>query len=669
MLSLKLAANNIKKGFKSFAPFLMASITMFVMIFVTASIALSPSIHKLKGGEALSQIMGFALIVLSIFAVLILIYSYRFLQTQRSREFGLYDILGFGKTRIVSVAFLELILSYIITLIAGTVCGIAFSKFLFLIFVNMIGGNYFNLVISPTAIILLAFLFLIFFLVLMMIGVWIIWRSSSLDLLREESKGEKEPKSNLFFAIAAVILLAAGYYIALTVDNPISALMKFFIAVLLVIFGTYLFYISFTVWYLKLKKKRASYYKPNNFITTSSMLYRMKANAVGLGNITMLLSMTIVTVVISLGVFLGTENVVKTFYTREAQVFTVASNENRQEDIERIKSAADSKKIDIKNISDLYFVQDLAVDRQETANDKFATSTKQGVMFDKSTYYATLTTAQTLKSLGNKDIPTLKDDQVLVVNLAKNNKNKTSENQLQSLQWYGDNYQVKDTLKTVKDFPASSVTTLSSKVMMIVFANDQAFDKALANYNKVISAGQGFSNLASTSIIFDIKPVDEKRFTKAFKEEFNDNKDLTISYRSEALQDQRAQVGGLVFVGFVLGISFILGAALIIYYKQLSEGAQDKRSFKILQEVGLSKEEVQKTIKSQVRMIFFLPLVITICHFAGAYLMVEKIIMLFDINDRSAILTISLETIAILALIYYLIYKATSRVYYKIVER
>ncbi|MGL5466205.1 MAG: ABC transporter permease, partial [Leuconostoc lactis] len=267
------------------------------------------------------------------------------------------------------------------------------------------------------------------------------------------------------------------------------------------------------------------------------------------------------------------------------------------------------------------------------------------------------------------DIPTLKDDQVLVVNLAKNNKNKTSENQLQSLQWYGDNYQVKDTLKTVKDFPASSVTTLSSKVMMIVFANDQAFDKALANYNKVISAGQGFSNLASTSIIFDIKPVDEKRFTKAFKEEFNDNKDLTISYRSEALQDQRAQVGGLVFVGFVLGISFILGAALIIYYKQLSEGAQDKRSFKILQEVGLSKEEVQKTIKSQVRMIFFLPLVITICHFAGAYLMVEKIIMLFDITDRSAILTISLGTIAILALIYYLIYKATSRVYYKIVER
>lgn len=667
MLSLKLAANNIKKGFKSFAPFLMASVTMFVMIFVTASIVLSPSISKLKGGSSLSQVMGFALIVLSIFAVLILVYSYRFLQTQRSKEFGLYDILGFGKTRIVGVAFLELLLSYIITVIVGTICGIAFSKFLFLVFVNMIGGNYFNLVISPTAILLLAILFFVFFLVLMMIGVWIIWRSSSLDLLREESKGEKEPKSNLFFAIAAVILLGAGYYIALTVEDPMAAIMKFFIAVLLVIFGTYLFYISFTVWYLKLKKKRPSYYKPNNFITTSSMLYRMKANAVGLGNITILLSMTIVTVVVSLGVFFGTENSVKTYYTREAKTYSVANNTDVKQDIERIKSAAASKNIEIKNLSDMYYAQDLQADRVKSSKDQFITSNKQGVMFDKNSYFATLTTAQTLKSLGNKDIPSLKDNQVLLVDISKN---KTSfDSKIKSIQWYGETYQVADTLNSVKDFPSSSVVTVSSKVMMIVFANNQAFDKGLANYNKTISADQGFSNLASTSIIFDIKPVDEKRFTKAFKEEFKDNKDLSISYRSEALQDQRAQIGGFVFVGFVLGISFILGAALIIYYKQLSEGAQDKRSFKILQEVGLSKEEVQKTIKSQVRLIFFLPLVITIAHFAGAYLMIEKIIMLFDINDRSVIFTISLATIAILAIIYYLIYKATSRVYYKIVER
>ncbi len=652
MLSLKLAANNIKKGFKSFAPFLMASVTMFVMLFVTASIALSPSIHKLRGGSSLSQIMSFALIVLSIFAVLILIYSYRFLQTQRSKEFGLYDILGFGKTRIVGVAFLELLLSYIITFVVGTICGIAFSKFLFLVFVNMIGGNYFNLVISPTAILLLAILFFVFFLVLMMIGVWIIWRSSSLDLLREESKGEKEPKSNLFFAIAAVILLGAGYYIALTVEDPMAAIMKFFIAVLLVIFGTYLFYISFTVWYLKLKKKRPSYYKPNNFITTSSMLYRMKANAVGLGNIT---------------IFLGTENSVKTYYTREAKTYSVANNTDVKQDIERIKSAAASKNIEIKNISDMYYAQDLQADRVKSSKDQFITSNKQGVMFDKNSYFATLTTAQTLKSLGNKDIPSLKDNQVLLVDISKN---KTSfDSKIKSIQWYGETYQVADTLNSVKNFPSSSVVTVSSKVMMIVFANNQAFDKGLANLNKTISGDQGFSNLASTSIIFDIKPVDEKRFTKAFKEEFKDNKDLSISYRSEALQDQRAQIGGLVFVGFVLGISFILGAALIIYYKQLSEGAQDKRSFKILQEVGLSKEEVQKTIKSQVRLIFFLPLVITIAHFAGAYLMIEKIIMLFEINDRSVIFTISLATIAILAIIYYLIYKATSRVYYKIVER
>ena len=514
MLSLKLAANNIKKGFKSFAPFLMASVTMFVMIFVTASIALSPSIHKLRGGSSLSQIMSFALIVLSIFAVLILIYSYRFLQTQRSKEFGLYDILGFGKTRIVGVAFLELLLSYIITLIVGTICGIAFSKFLFLVFVNMIGGNYFNLVISPGAIIILAILFFVFFLILMMIGVWIIWRSSSLDLLREESKGEKEPKSNLFFAIAAVILLGAGYYIALTVDNPISALLKFFIAVLLVIFGTYLFYISFTVWYLKLKKKRPSYYKPNNFITTSSMLYRMKANAVGLGNITILLSMTIVTVVVSLGVFLGTENMVKTFYTREAQVFSVSPNENREETIDRIKSAADSKKIDIDNIANLYYVQDLQVDKTPSSKDKFITSNKLGRSFDKDSYYATMTTIQSLQSLGNKKIPSLKDNQVLLIDLSKKNSSTINPKEVT---WYGQTYEVKENLKSVKDFPSSSTSTISSKNMMIVFANDQAFEKALANFNKAISGQQGFENLANTTILLTLNQLMKRDLQKLSK--------------------------------------------------------------------------------------------------------------------------------------------------------
>ncbi|MDG6143802.1 FtsX-like permease family protein [Lactococcus formosensis] len=228
MLSLKIATNNMKRGIKSFAPFLMASITMFVLVFVTASIGFSPSIGKLRGGEAVSMLMKFALVILAVFSLMILIYSYRFLQLQRSKEFGLYDILGFGKRKIVNVAFLELFISYLLTLIIGTLLGIAFSKFLFLIFVNLIGGNYFDLQINFNAILLVAFIYLIFFFILMLIGAFIIWKSSSLDLLREASKGEKEPKSNLFLAALALILLASGYSLALTVEDPVSAITRFF---------------------------------------------------------------------------------------------------------------------------------------------------------------------------------------------------------------------------------------------------------------------------------------------------------------------------------------------------------------------------------------------------------------------------------------------------------
>ena len=665
MLSLKLATNNIKKGFKSFAPFLMASITMFVMIFVTASIMLSPSIKKLPGGDSVGKLMGLALVILSIFAALILVYSYRFLQLQRSREFGLYDILGFGKIRIAGVAFIELLLSYFITLVIGSVLGIAFSKFLYLVFVNLIGGDYFNLAINPMSIVIVAALFFFFFILLMLNGSWIIWRSSSLDLLREATKGEKEPKSNLFFAFLAVVLLTSGYYTAMTVQNPIGALNKFFLAVLLVIFGTYFFYVSFTVWYLKAKKKRASYYKPNNFITTSSMLYRMKANAVGLGNITILLSMTIVTVVVSLGVFFGTENMVKTNYPKEAQITSVGQKQNLQSLIDQTEKIAADSSVSISNLSGIYIVHDMEVSRQNSAVDQFVTSRTLGSMLDKDYYQVSLTTRDSLKSLGNQNLPELTNQEVLLTDLSADKKQSNSS-RLKNIQWYGKDYAVKDQLITIKNYPA---TGSISNTLVLTFANEQALEQALATYSKAMNTNKNnnFSYLPAATVMFDINLKDEKAFTTTFNK--LNNETMMLSYRTENLAQQRAQIGGFVFIGFVLGLSFILGAALIIYYKQLSEGAQDKRSFKILQEVGLSKVEVQKTIQSQVRMIFFLPLVITVLHFAGAYLMVEKMIMLFGITDNRLTLMMALVTIASIGAIYYLIYKATSRVYYKIVER
>lgn len=666
MLSFKLAHKNIRKGFQAFAPFLMASITMFVMLFVTASIGLSPTIEKLPGGNSVAQLMGFALLVLIIFSLMILVYSYRFLQLQRSREFGLYDILGFGKTSIIKVAFWELLLTYLMATFIGTIVGIAFSKFLYLIFVNLIGGDYFNLVISPLAIALVAGLYLLFFLVLLVIGAVLIMKSSSLDLLREESKGEKEPKSNLFMAVLALIFLAAGYFIALTVDNPIVALLRFFIAVLLVIFGTYFFYISFTVWYLKRRKKQDSYYQPHYFITISSMLYRMKANAVGLGNITILLSMTVVTVVVSLGVFFGTSDMVETQFPKEAQIISTQENNSRAELTALTEQIATESGTSIENLSSIYVSQDVEASRAASSAEEFVTQEELGSLLDENHYLITMTTAESLLSLGNEAVQHLSENQVMLVDLSEG---KASSAEIKTVNWHGQTYQVAGHLTELKNFP---VEMTMSNSLMLVFANEATLNRALAAYNQSNYADNtpGMNESAMTLTLFDLPEAEQARFETAF----NENQEVqraynVLTFRSQALQNQKAQIGGFVFIGFVLGISFILGAALIIYYKQLSEGTQDKRSFKILQEAGFSKEQVQKTIRSQVRMIFFLPLLITVLHFAGAYRMISQMIMLFGVTDGRLTLVISLLTLATLVAVYYLIYKATSRVYYKIVER
>lgn len=646
MLSLKLAARNIRKDMKSFGPFLIACLTMFVMLFVAASIAFSPSVAKLPfAGAVVGQLMILALVVLAIFGAMILIYSYRFLQLQRSREFGLYDILGFGKEKIALVSFYELLMIYLITLVFGSVIGIAFSKFSFLIFVNIIGGKTFNLVINPVSYLVVAAIFLVFFLLLLIIGCFIIWKSSSLDLLREASKGEKEPKSNIIFALLGIVLLAVGYYMAVSVENPVKALSQFFIAVILVIFGTYFFYVSFTVWYLKRKKKRASYYQPNNFITTSSMLYRMKANAVGLANITILLSMAIVTMVVTVGIFFGTERSLAKQYPMEGQA--VAYNMSKEALANKIDSVSNEKQIPIEDLKVIETQSNLIVGTQ--TKDKTLAVEKWKANANQINF--SIVSRDDLVKLGNS-VPELTNQQLLVYTISG------KEAAFNQLDWYGKNYQV-NRLKMLKNYPLQSTFM---DTILIVSNDDKTLKEMSQAYNEIIDG----SKLLQTIALFEIAPTKADTFGQALTK---NTSDLSMYSRTEVLKSAKSVIAGFVFIGFILGICFILGAALIIYYKQLSEGSQDKRSFKILQEVGLSKTEVQKTIKSQVRMLFFLPIVVSIIHFFFAYIMISKIIEAFGITDTVLVAWVSVGTILIIAILYYLIYKLTSRVYYKIVER
>lgn len=656
MLSFKLAVQNLKKGLKSFAPFIVASVTMFVLLFVTAAIAQSPSLEKMKGGAAVGKMMSFAMWILAIFGGIILIYSYRFLQLQRSREFGLYDILGLGKKKIALVSFFELVMSYIATVIIGTIVGIAFSKFLFLIFINMIGESNFNLAITPASILTVAAIFLLFFAVLLVIGTFIIWKSSSLDLLREASKGEKEPKSNIFMALIGIVLLVVGYGLALNVDNPVKALSTFFLAVLAVILGTYFFYISFTVWYLKWRKKRNSYYKPQNFITISSMLYRMKANAVGLANITILLSMTLVTLVVTIGIFLGSTQTVERSFPKEGQYTVYSQDKTGDQLAQTLQEKAEQAGVEVSNISTALSADFLMGNGQKVGEDTLnITPTgdpKNAIQFS-------MTTLQTLKNL-NENVSDISDNQINILDYFG------AYPKLKEFNWFGTKHQVKDIMAT-QDLTKYPIMMNITTPMLLIFPNDEALHQALNVYNKANNDGeQAYQISPSVTVNFDIAEKNQEKLMNVLGD--NDG-DHMLSFRSAEMKEVRTGIGAFVFIGLVLGISFVLGAALIIYYKQLSEGVQDKRSFKILQEVGLSKDQVSKTIKSQVSMIFLLPIAMTIVHFSFAYIMISKLIGIFGIMDSQLILWVSLGTIAALAFVYWLIYKGTSRVYYNIVEK
>ncbi|MDG6142196.1 ABC transporter permease [Lactococcus formosensis] len=656
MLSFKLAVQNLKKGLKSFAPFIVASVTMFVLLFVTAAIAQSPSLEKMKGGAAVGEMMSFAMWILAIFGGIILIYSYRFLQLQRSREFGLYDILGLGKKKIALVSFFELVMSYIATVIIGTIVGIAFSKFLFLIFINMIGESNFNLAITPASILTVAAIFLLFFAVLLVIGTFIIWKSSSLDLLREASKGEKEPKSNIFMALIGIVLLVVGYGLALNVDNPVKALSTFFLAVLAVILGTYFFYISFTVWYLKWRKKRNSYYKPQNFITISSMLYRMKANAVGLANITILLSMTLVTLVVTIGIFLGSTQTVERSFPKEGQYTVYSQDKTGDQLAQTLQEKAEQAGVEVSNISTALSADFLMGNGQKVGEDTLnITPTgdpKNAIQFS-------MTTLQTLKNL-NENVSDISDNQINILDYFG------AYPKLKEFNWFGTKHQVKDIMAT-QDLTKYPIMMNITTPMLLIFPNDEALHQALNVYNKANNDGeQAYQISPSVTVNFDIAEKNQEKLMNVLGD--NDG-DHMLSFRSAEMKEVRTGIGAFVFIGLVLGISFVLGAALIIYYKQLSEGVQDKRSFKILQEVGLSKDQVSKTIKSQVSMIFLLPIAMTIVHFSFAYIMISKLIGIFGIMDSQLILWVSLGTIAALAFVYWLIYKGTSRVYYNIVEK
>ncbi|HEM6089211.1 TPA: FtsX-like permease family protein [Streptococcus suis] len=656
MFYLKLAGQNIRKSMGVFAPFVLASLVLFTLICSMFLLMLSP-VMKTMGSGAIS--IGLGVIVLTIFSVIMEIYSFNFLMKQRAREFGLYNMLGMNKKKVALIASLELMMIFLLVVVLGSVLAGVFANVLYLIFVNLTHYSDLHFGIDPLAFVMTAFLFAGIFFLLELLAIRTIGKTSPLILFRASEKGEKEPKGNVLLAALGVLGLGVGYYLSLSSKAAgVAVIYRFFIAVLFVIAGTYLFYISFMTWYLKARRKNKGYfYTPEHFITTSQMIFRMKQHATGLANITLLAVMAFVTIATTTSLYTGMSSMTSGLYPKETSITYKVADRSQGESAyqQSVLSHFPEKAED--SLSYLTYQaglvygggEEIVISPETISNPDFSK-----IAF---TYFIT---QDDFRKLGN-DLPELAANQVVFM--------RPSEKPLLKKLVLGD--QTFENVANLDKAIFPDITNTINAAVMVV-SDDTVLNTVREYYES--NNPQGYQVSLDYRVFTDL--TDEEVLSLGEQSgEIYEILDENGEYLGNVMQRTDFNNllmgfrGGFLFTGFLLGISFLLGAALIIYYKQYSEGHEDKKSYKILQEVGMSAAAVKKTINSQTLLVFFMPLAMATLHFVVALVMLKQMLLTFGVTSSLMIYTVSGITLLAVALIYFVIYKWTSRTYYRIIER
>nr|WP_315020312.1 ABC transporter permease [uncultured Aminipila sp.] len=649
---LNMAWSNMKKNGRMYLPFCLASIGTVVMFYILTSIVESDGMSLVKGGEILRFILGLGCFIIGMFACIFLFYTNNFLMKQRKKELGIYNVLGMGKMHIGVILFFEALILYVITIVFGLICGLVISKFMFLILLKMMSCTVpIVFAVKIKSIMVTVVLFGIIFLAMLISNMRQIQIAKPVELLQSSNVGEKEPKTKWFLVTIGVITISLGYGIALTIKSPLAAIMMFFLAVILVIVGTYALFTAGSIAILKtLRKNKNYYYKTKHFIGTSGMIYRMKKNAVGLANICILSTMVLVTLSTTVCLYSGQNSVVENAYPREVQIQVNGAGQNTKSQIFDIieKSQSDGVK-QAKNIAVLnYYTYD------SVRNGSDFSELDKDSNIDCQLFFITLDDYNNAENTALK----LNDDEVLIYSDSKYDE---------------DSFSVMDYKFNVKNqldrFSFDNISNMKvyGDGLYIVLPNQQSFDNLREKINNLYKS-EGILQCYGG---FDYQQSANEG--NAFLEKIRGNIDQQemnayILSKEGMKQDSMAVFGGLLFIGSFLGVLFIMATALIIYYKQISEGYEDRVRFQIMQKVGLSPREVKKSIRSQMLTVFFLPLIVAVIHVAGAFNMITKMLALFNLTDINLFLMCTLVTILIFGIIYGIVYWLTAKAYYKIVR-
>ncbi len=661
----KLAFGNLKKNGRLYLPYMLAAIGIGAMFYIMLALTADEGIGKMPGAAELKMIMGLGCGVIMVFAVIFLFYTNSFLMKRRKKEFGLFHILGMEKRHIGKMMFWETCMVGFISIAGAAAAGVVLYKLVVLVLLRITGLEVpFGFTISVSGIGNMAICFAAIFLATMLYNLVQVKKANAIELLHSANQGEKEPKTRWFLAILGVLALGGGYVIAIVAEDPLGALLMFFVAVLLVILGTYCLFTAGSIALLKIMRKNKTYfYKTKHFISVSGMIYRMKQNAVGLANICILSTMVLVMVSGTISLYLGMEDIINTQYPRDIAITGSGS-------------LTDGQKSDLKGM----FQQAAAESGQSV----------EGMV-----EYTTLDVA-VWKSGGNMVIANPEDEQpegtlcvLEILTLEEYNRVAKEPGQLQddeifvcvrqgeagdtSYSLNGKNLRIKEYLE---DFQLEGMDKMIIYDGYFLVVKDRQVMQELYEMQKAVYGER--ASVETYSIFADLSgdPGQMERYEERFLgllEEYNQTKGEGETIAAKlALKDERREemmvfCGGFLFLGVFLGFVFLMATVLIIYYKQVSEGYEDKGRFEIMRKVGMSPKEVKASIHSQIMKVFFLPLVMAGVHLTMAFPMMNRLLMLFNLRNPGLFAACTVVVVCIFAGIYGIVFGITAKAYYQIV--
>ncbi|MBO1308832.1 FtsX-like permease family protein [Enterococcus sp. 669A] len=660
MFYIKLALNNLRKNQRAYLPFLISMIFLVVVTTMTQVIVNNPGMRTLPDSQTAMMMFNLGNIILLIFAVIFSIYTNSFLLKQRKKEIGLYNVLGLGKRELYILMFWENLFSFILVLVAGIISGIIFGRLGFLILKKMLGiGEAFEFTLALDGTVMVALFYALVFLLLFIINCLQISRTNPIQLLYGSKSGEKEPKSRWIMSIIGIICLAAGYIFAVKIQSPIEALTYFFVAIILVIIGTYSLFISGSITLLKqLKKRKSYYYQPNHFISVSNMIYRMKQNAAGLASICILSTMVIVTLTTTGSLYFGQQNMVDSRFTHD---ISVSSDLPIAEMEESALATAEEQGVSLENMQILEMSQQLSFVRQEDSS-KFKLEDHLTVDVLPLISLMSFMTLDEYNRLAGKQ-EQLTDNEVIIFEESGDAPAKTISLQDQS-------FEIKE---KVSEFVGLQKQNNLSDMFIVVLKDQTILDGLL---DKWLTTPEQEAELRAPvyNMDFNIAASPAKRIAfadileQSFAQQFEAGT-YRMGSKDKYARDNRTFASGFLFLGAIFGVTFTLATALIIYYKQVSEGMDDQERFEILQKVGMSHRDVKKVIHKQVLMVFLFPLIIAVIHLAFAFRIICKLLIMFGLTNWHITLVVALVVVLIFAFLYFLVYQLTARSYYQIVER